>query len=771
LCLAFSRAAFASGIQQPASCISLSQALASNQDLWGLEAMRQTNGPSYEFFAPLLPPLRYVNAAFHHYPVVLSAPGSFQKARLISNGSAINARANLKTWKESGIPISFSVGDTNEPFGQDPKRLQGPNFERSYSPVKMEYFGLGYMPVVQMQYQANGATYEQETFASVDPELATNGITFVRFGLLEGRSGLVSARIEDSGRLSESNGALLNNNSDLVVWFSRDWKWDGKALAARLKGNQSAYLAVITRPTKARPQRLELARLYEQEREKCLKSWKALLDAGTRIETPEPVVNEAWRSVLIGLYMVMKGDSMDYSHGNAYERLYQAECGDAARALLLFGHTNDAARAIPPLLHYTRDALKYHNAGFKLQMLSHYYWLTHDTNFLLKIRPEWTDEINKIVGGREKDSGLFPREQYCGDIFTPVYSLHSAGAAWRGLRDFATIVWNEPALCQSPSPPLKERRPSLTNSPTDLLNIASNLRHAILTATEKSEFKNTKPPFIPVALFGEEKPYDPLTASMRGSYWDLIAPYMLGSGMFGPGSARERAIVDYLQEHGGVFMGMIRFHQHSGLFANEDAVDDLYGLRYTLKLLQLDEPDRALVSFYGKLAHGLTRDTFIGAEGTGLRPLDEFGRPMYLPPNAASSAFFLWTLRYLLIQDWDMDDDGSPETLRLCFATPKRWLEDGKVISVANAPTCFGPLSFKIESKLKHGEVIASLDLPTRNPAKQTLLRIRVPDGWSIASARIGSREVRADSKGTVDISSFSGKQWIQFAVRNLSAR
>src|SRR5947199_1853171 len=87
------------------------QALAARQDVWGLAAMRQANGPSYEFFEKLLPPLRYVNAAFHHYPIVLSAPGSAQKARLVSNGSAINARAGLKTWKDSGVPVTFRLGD------------------------------------------------------------------------------------------------------------------------------------------------------------------------------------------------------------------------------------------------------------------------------------------------------------------------------------------------------------------------------------------------------------------------------------------------------------------------------------------------------------------------------------------------------------------------------------------------------------------------------------------------------------------------------------
>src|SRR4051794_26109140 len=62
---------------------SLDEALNSREDVWGLAAMRQTNGPSYEFFKDLLPPLRYVNAAFRYYPIILSGPGSAQKARLV----------------------------------------------------------------------------------------------------------------------------------------------------------------------------------------------------------------------------------------------------------------------------------------------------------------------------------------------------------------------------------------------------------------------------------------------------------------------------------------------------------------------------------------------------------------------------------------------------------------------------------------------------------------------------------------------------------------
>src|SRR4051794_1847750 len=66
---------------------------AAHRDVWGEAALRQPGGPSYEFFRDLLPPLRYVNTAFRHYPLVLSAPSAPVKARWVSNGSAVNARA------------------------------------------------------------------------------------------------------------------------------------------------------------------------------------------------------------------------------------------------------------------------------------------------------------------------------------------------------------------------------------------------------------------------------------------------------------------------------------------------------------------------------------------------------------------------------------------------------------------------------------------------------------------------------------------------------
>jgi hypothetical protein len=565
------------------------------------------------------------------------------------------------------------------------------------------------------------------------------------------KPGLVHAHFDSTNILQATNGALVQPTGLVLAWFSENWQWDPQTqtLKAALSINQSATLAIPLAPASSPTHIPLLNAVYEKQHHHCLTTWQDLLDRGTQMQVPEAIVNDARRALIVGCFLLLKTNAMNYSGGNQYERLYQAECGDSMRGLALWGYTSQATPMIPPLLNYNRAGLFFHNAGFKLQTLAYHYWLTRDTNFIRAMKDKWTPEINRIVDGREKDSGLFPRERYCGDIGTNVYSLHSNGACWRGLRDFATVLAHlgETAEAQR------------------LLKIAEEFRRSIFAAIEKSERNDVQPPFIPVALFGEEMPYKTLTESMLSSYWDLMAPYMLGSAVFGPGSARERAIVDYLHERGGICMGMIRFHQHSGLFANEDAVDDLYGLRYTIKLLQLDEVDRALVSFYGKLAQGLTRDTFIGAEGTGLRPLDEFGRPMYLPPNSTSDSFFLTTLRYLLVQDWDMDDDGVPETLRLCFATPRPWLEDGKQILLQRAPTAFGPLSLSVKSRLHQREILVEVDLPERNRPKQTLLRIRPPAGWNIDAVKVGQQKLPLSSAETVDISGFKGKLSLQCQV------
>ena len=69
---------------------------------------------------------------------------------------------------------------------------------------------------------------------------------------------------------------------------------------------------------------------------------------------------------------------------------------------------------------------------------------------------------------------------------------------------------------------------------------------------------------------------------------------------------------------------------------------------------------------------------------------------MYLPPNGASNAAFLETLRLMLVHE-TTDTRGAPRGLELAYATPRAWLAPGSP-SRYERRTSFGPVSFSIET-------------------------------------------------------------------------
>src|SRR5207237_7801185 len=110
------------------------------------------------------------------------------------------------------------------------------------------------------------------------------------------------------------------------------------------------------------------------------------------------------------------------------------------------------------------------------------------------------------------------------------------------------------------------------------------------------------------------------------------------------------------------------------------------------------------------LAAGMTAGTYVSGEGATIAPVrGEYYRKMLLPPNAGSNSTFLETLRLMLVHELD-GPQGVPNGLQLAFATPRSWLRPGAQITVSNAPTSFGPLSYELIASA--GEVDASLELP-----------------------------------------------------------
>jgi hypothetical protein len=93
-------------------------------------------------------------------------------------------------------------------------------------------------------------------------------------------------------------------------------------------------------------------------------------------------------------------------------------------------------------------------------------------------------------------------------------------------------------------------------------------------------------------------------------------------------------------------------------------------------------------------------------------------------------AAFLERFRNLLVMEDNQD-------LWLARATPRAWLEQGKKISVKNAPTHFGTVDYEIASDVDRGIITATVKMPSRNPPKEVRLRLRHPKSAPIQSVTV----------------------------------
>jgi hypothetical protein len=720
----------------------LAAAIESKTDVWGEAAMRQTNGASYEFFENLLPPPRYVHADFRYYPIVLSAPSSRVKARLISDGSGLNLQGGARSWNVVGTQVMFRVGPDEFKFGGIANRLEYPTLLD------------GYLPIPIIRYSHASEKYALEAFAVTLPDFETNGAVCVRFSLESGDNGIVTIQPLQSPVLF-TNQHVLDEKGNVLVMLGGNWTWERQRAHARISKTNDAVAVIWTKPLTGwgpeTPPPIFDGREYAKMRWFCSAAWKELLSRGMNVETPEPLVNHAWKNLIIQNFSLINGDRMNYSAGNQYEKMYAAESSDAALPLMWWGYEQDMKRLFPVILDIQDKRLPHHFASHKLNDICRYYWQTRDAEFVNAMRPRWQKDLDLLLDDRIPEYGLM-KENYCTDIEVPVYPLTANSTSWAALRDMVPVL--EELGDKELAGRVKES--------------GADLKKAILAAVDKNQRNVTDPPFIPMALFHNEDTHEPITNSRLGSYWDLVVNYVIGSRLF-VGSERELWLPRYVEQHGGLFMGLTRSAATNNTFwTGTHRTNPLYGMRYILDTLRRDDPERALVSFYGMLAQGMTRNTFIGAEGCAIEPLDEGGRFFYCPPNSSSNGQWLAVLRYLLVQDWDMDEDGRPDTLRLLFGTPRRWLEDGKTITVEHAPTAFGKVSMKVESRLRQEEVTVDVSLPARNKPMKTLLRARVPEGWKVVSAKCGERSFVTDEKGTIEITGLEGTTRVVFKVKGV---
>ncbi len=515
----------------------------------------------------------------------------------------------------------------------------------------------------------------------------------------------------------------------------------GTAITHRIPrgSTRTLYVGWLNDPRRARTFRVTESR-YDGARDAVAAYWDLRLAAGTEISVPEKRVNDAARNLLIqNLTLTWR-----YSIGNPYEQFSFPEGSDVAQVLAEFGHSGVSRSILRTSL--SRKPTPYPNwkMGEKLVGSAAHYRLSNDRAYVRQATPALRRYVAALGRQIERNpTGLLDRERYSSDIPDSVLGLHSQAVAWQGLREMAR-VWGATGDAA-----LARRCRSLAG------RLERGLRRAVRTSQRRLPDGSL---FLPARLLDGERPYGSLTEARLGSYWNLVMPYALASGLFEPGSPEARGALRYLLRHGSRLLGVVRAGAYA-LYPDPSfptgGTDGVYGINVARFLADAGEADQLVLSLYGTLAVAMTPSTFVSGEAASVAPLGGLSyRSMYLPPNGASNAAFLETLRALLVHE-TRDARGAPHGLELAFATPRPWLRAGKRIAVRRAATSFGPLSFSLESRADGVRI--SVEVPARRPATLKL-RLRLPRGTALAGVTLGGRPFGRVRGETLDLSGLSGK-------------
>jgi hypothetical protein len=163
------------------------------------------------------------------------------------------------------------------------------------------------------------------------------------------------------------------------------------------------------------------------------------------------------------------------------------------------------------------------------------------------------------------------------------------------------------------------------------------------------------------------------------------------------------------------------FLNHWGM-ANEP----VYNPHATAYLLR-DDVKPAIRAFYSMMCCAFSHSTFEPVE-------HRWSWGQYFGPPSTDGAWFE-LYRRMLVHEWD------DNTLLLCQATPRKWLEDGKQIRIERAPTYYGRLDLQIRSRVAENKIFASIDLELRKQPARLLLRLRHPLGLQMKSVTLNGEK------------------------------
>lgn len=658
------------------------RALNSQTDVLGQEVLAQGE-PSFDKLARYFPPMMRTRVPIS----VKDHPDEFIVA---FDGSLLIKEEE----------IDFRVGDPPNPYGVD----------GSFQVSLLD----GSLPIPQIRWSFQGLQYEETVFGyskDLSPDQPLEA--YVRFRVTnptsEPRDAKVTVYLAPSSRPGENpaQSATIAPQGHTDFYFSLPYKIDWAKLADT--SDAATFDA-----------RLAEVRAY----------WHSYLDAGTQIETPEPFINNAWRAweAYNTLNVDKVKDRYEIHDGSGF---YEEEFGYSAAlycdALSLLGHHEDAQKYIESMLSEQKPNGQYISVygmpdnGALLFAIGQEYRLSRNLQWFQRVLPkalkamEWIQTnraTTRVMDNGHKPLGyglLPPGPAYC-DFQNLVVSYYTDTYNWLGTHEMAMAL-----------------REAGMKEAADWTAEADHYHQDVLESMQSAVFQDHGIEVLPI---------EPLTHRLekQGSefYYSLVAPEVLETEFFAATDPHYHWLTDFMDQRGGLLLGMDRVW---------DGIDHAYTYGYAMEQLRHGDVNKFLLTFYGSLAYGMTRDTYSAVEVT--RITEGFNEETL--PHTYSNTQQLRMLRMMLLKE----EAGE---LWIAPATPRAWLDTRDGFAIRNAPTNFGTISYRVSpepaSKVVHMSIETAAAAGAPVPSK---VRVRLAANLGMLdSATINGKTASIDHDAVV---------------------
>lgn len=532
-------------------------------------------------------------------------------------------------------------------------------------------------------------------------------------------------------------------------------------------------------PRLSSPERLRLAELdYEAERSRVESYWRGVIAHAVRFDVPERrfvtfskglvcrIRISATKDPKSGLYMVPAASYHYLVYAN--EAAFQCLLLDA------LGHHQLAAQYLETFVRlqgskpfdgtYAGDQRAvYHGArvdeeydytahqynldhGTVLWALAEHYFFTRDKVWLERVLPSMRRAADWIIEQRRLTQILDAGEKI------PEYGLLPAGhlednhdwGHWFSVNAFAAAGMSRlaQALADIGAPEAKRYAQEAAAYTRDVRQVV--LRAARLAPVIRLR-DNTYAPYVPTRPYQRIRLFGPIRVAYYSRYPEKVLPtYRLSATrevLYGPmillttGIFRaDEPLADWVLddwEDNATMSTSLGLHVHGW-------VDDEYwfsrgGMVFqpnlqnpVLAYLRRHEIPAAIRNLYNDFVSCYYPDVNVFTEE--YRQWRAPSGPFYKVPDEAK---FVNRLRDVLVRE-------EGETLWLAAGVPRRWLAPGRKIGLRDAPTYFGPASYRIEAN--ESGVEARVELPRRNPLRTAWLVLRAPEGKKMRAVEIDGK-------------------------------